>query len=116
MLSASTARLAENSAMLGDPEIVQMKGADEPVAAQRRSGMEERHRAARRAESNVRPRHLLDRAVDGHGAVVGVEVFTTYCESHASRAPFDAVALAARPQASRVLTGRPPAPDTGSGF
>src|SRR5271167_2518606 len=31
MLSASTARLVENSAMLGEPEIVQIKGADEPV-------------------------------------------------------------------------------------
>ena len=59
---------------------------------------------------------LLDRAVDGHGAVVavvgspgigksrlvrevaalaaarGVEVFTTFCESHASQVPFHAVA------------------------
>src|ERR1700726_4463261 len=39
MLSASTARLVENSAMLGEPEIVQIKGADEPVAAQRLLGM-----------------------------------------------------------------------------
>ena len=61
-------------------------------------------------------RGLLDRAIDGHGAVVGVvgppgigksrlvrevaamarqrsvEVFTTFCESHASQVPFHAVA------------------------
>jgi adenylate cyclase len=59
---------------------------------------------------------LLDRAVDGHGAVVGVvgppcigksrlvrevaataaargvEVFTTFCESHTSQVPFHAAA------------------------
>ena len=59
---------------------------------------------------------LLDRAIDGHGAVVGVvgppgigksrlvrevaamaaargvEVFTAFCESHASQVPFHAVA------------------------
>jgi class 3 adenylate cyclase len=124
MLSASTARLVENSAMLGEPEIVQIKGADEPVVAQRLLGMEERHRAARRAESNLVGRRwelsavegLLDRAVDGHGAVVevvglpgigksrlvrevaaiaarrGVDVFTAYCESHATDIPFHVVA------------------------
>jgi adenylate cyclase len=124
MLSASTARLVENSAVLGEPEIVQIKGAGEPVAAQRLLGMEERRRAVGRVESNLVGRRwelsavegLLDRAVDGHGAVVGVvgppgvgksrlmrevaaiagrrgvEVFTTFCESHASQIPFHAVA------------------------
>jgi class 3 adenylate cyclase len=132
MLSASTARLVENSAMLGEPEIVQIKGADEPVAAQRLLGMGEQHRAARRAESNLVGRRwelsavesLLDRAVDGHGAVVGVvgppgigksrlvrevaatassrgvEVFTAFCESHTSQVPFHAVA-----RLLRVTTG-----------
>ena len=61
-------------------------------------------------------RALLDRAIDGHGAVVGVvgppgigksrlvrevaamaaargvEVFTAFCESHTSQVPFHAVA------------------------
>jgi class 3 adenylate cyclase len=124
MLSAFTARLVENSAVLGEPEIVQIKGADEPVAAQRLLGMEERHRAAERAESSLVGRRwemsavegLLDRAIDGHGAVVGVvgpagigksrlvrevaaiarrrnvEVFTTFCESHATDVPFRVVA------------------------
>jgi class 3 adenylate cyclase len=124
MLSESTARLVENSAMLGEPEIVQIKGADEPVAAQRLLGMGDRHRAARRAESNLVGRQwemsavagLLERAIDGHGVVVGVvgspgigksrlarevaalaaahgvDVFTAFCESHASDIPFRVVA------------------------
>ena len=42
MLSASTARLVEGAATLGEPELVQIKGADKPVAAQRLLGMAER--------------------------------------------------------------------------
>src|SRR6201993_4749284 len=80
MLSASTARLVENSAMLGQPEVVQIKGADQPVAACRLLGMGERHRGVHRAESSLVGRRwemsavegLLDRAIDGQGAVVGV--------------------------------------------
>ena len=92
--------------------------------ARRLLGMAERHRVVGRAESNLVGRRwelsavegLLDRAVDGHGAVVsvvgspgigksrlvrevaaiaaarGVEVFTAYCESHASDVPFHVVA------------------------
>src|ERR1700730_2753673 len=124
MLSASTARLVDGAAALGKPELVQIKGADKPVAAQRLVGMEERHRLIERAESNLVGRRwemaavegLLDRAIDGHGAVVGVvgppgigksrlvrevtamaaargvEVFTAFCESHASDIPFHVVA------------------------
>ena len=47
MLSASTARLVDGAAALGEPELVQIKGADEPVAARRLLGMGERHRADR---------------------------------------------------------------------
>ena len=80
MLSASTARLVDGAAALGEPELVRIKGADKPVAAQRLLGMEERHRLIERVESNLVGRRwemsavegLLDRAVDGHGAVVGV--------------------------------------------
>ena len=65
---------------LGEPELVQIKGADKPVAAQRLLGMDEQHRAVGRAESNLVGRRwemsavegLLERAVEGHGAVVGV--------------------------------------------
>ncbi|MFZ3295378.1 ATP-binding protein [Mycobacterium sp.] len=124
MLSASTVRLIEGAATLDEPEVLRVKGADEPVAARRLLGMGDRHRAAGRAESNLVGRRwemsavegLLERAVDGHGAVVEmvgspgigksrlvrevsamaaarrVEVFTAFCESHASQVPFHAVA------------------------
>jgi class 3 adenylate cyclase len=123
MLSASTARLVDGAAALGEPQMVEIKGADEPFLTRRLLGMGERHRAVRRAESNLVGRRwemsavegLLDRAIDGHGAVVGVvgppgigksrlvrevaamagqrglEVFTTFCESHTSQVPFHAV-------------------------
>jgi hypothetical protein len=124
MLSASTARLVDSSAALGEAELVQIKGADEPVPAHRLLGIGDRHRAVGRAESNLVGRQWemaaaegqLQRAVDGHGAVValvgspgigksrlvrevtamaatrGVEVFTASCESHTSQVPFYAVA------------------------
>jgi class 3 adenylate cyclase len=124
MLSASTARLVEGAATLGDSELVEIKGVDEPVAAYRLLGISDGHRVARHAESNLVGRRwelsavegLLDRAIDGHGAVVGVvgppgigksrlarevavlagrrgvEVFTAFCESHTSQVPFHAVA------------------------
>jgi hypothetical protein len=124
MLSASTARLVDGAAALGESELIQIKGADAPVPARRLLGMRGGHRAAWRAESSLVGRRreisavegLLDRAVDGHGAVVGVvgppgigksrlvrevaalavrrgvEVFTAFCESHASQIPFQVVA------------------------
>jgi hypothetical protein len=123
MLSASTARLVDGAAALGEPELVRIKGADEGVPARRLLGMRQ-DRTVRRADSNLVGRRwelsavegLLDRAVDGHGAVVGfvgprgigksrlvreiaamarrrgVEVFTTFCESHTSQVPFHTVA------------------------
>ena len=124
MLSASTARLVDGAAALGEPEMVRIKGADEPVTAHRLLSMGDRHPATERAESRLVGRRwemsavegLLDRAIDGHGAVVGVvgspgmgksrlvrevaalagrggvEVFTGFCESHTSQVPFHAVA------------------------
>ena len=53
MLSASTARLVDGTAPLGEPEMVRIKGADEPVVAHRLLGMGEQHRAIGRAESNL---------------------------------------------------------------
>ena len=123
MLSASTARSVEDAAVLGEPELVRIKGADELVPARSLVGMRQ-DRVVRRAESNLVGRRwemsavegLLDRAVDGHGAVVGVvgppgigksrlvrevaaiaaargvEVFKAFCESHTSQVPFHAVA------------------------
>ena len=80
MLSASTARLVEGAANLGEVELVRIKGAEEPVPARRLLGMADGHRAAGPAESNLVGRRwemaavegLLDRATDGRGAVVGV--------------------------------------------
>ncbi|MFZ3290701.1 ATP-binding protein [Mycobacterium sp.] len=124
LLSASTARLVEGVTTLSEPELVQIKGADEPVAAQRLLGVREGRHAVGRAESNLVGRQwemaaiesLLDRAVDGHGAVVtvvgspgigksrlvrevsaiaarrGVEVLSAYCESHATDIAFHVVA------------------------
>jgi class 3 adenylate cyclase len=124
MLSASTARLVDGAAALSEPEMVRIKGADEPMAAYRLLGIGEQQRGVGRAESNLVGRlwemaaaeGLLKRAVDGHGAVValvgspgigksrvvreiaaiaaarGVDVFTAYCESHATDIPFHVVA------------------------
>jgi class 3 adenylate cyclase len=124
MLSASTARLVEGAATLGEVERVRIKGADQPACAQRLLGVPERRHAVGRAESNLVGRRwemgavegLLERAIDGHGAVVtvvgspgigksrlvrevaaiaaerGVDVFAAYCESHASDVPFHVVA------------------------
>src|SRR5262249_7121676 len=104
--------------------MVCIKGVEEPVAAFRLVGMGEGHRAVGRAESKLVGRRwelsavegLLNRAVDGHGAVVGVvgspgigksrlvredsamarsrgvQVFTAFCESHTNQVPFHAIA------------------------
>jgi adenylate cyclase len=124
MLSVSTARLVEGTSTLGEVELVQIKGADAPVPARRLLGMCESHRTGGRTESNLVGRRwemsavegLLDRATDGHGAVIGVvgspgigksrlvrevtvmaeargmDVFTAYCESHTNDVPFYVVA------------------------
>ena len=95
------------------------------MGAHRLLGIGDQHHAVRGAESNLVGRRwemsavegLLDRAIDGYGAVVGVvglswhrqepsgargcramaaargvEVFTAFCESHTSQVPFHAVA------------------------
>ena len=80
MLSASTARLASGATALGEPELVRIKGANQPVPARRLLGMRVQHRSVSRAESKLVGRRwemsaveaLLERAVAGEGAVVGV--------------------------------------------
>src|SRR6478752_2666832 len=80
MLSASTARLVDDAAALSEPEMLRIKGADQPVSAHRLLGIREEHRAVERTESNLVGRQwemaaaegLLQRAVDGHGAVVAL--------------------------------------------
>ena len=124
MLSAATARLVDGAAALGEPELLRIKGAEEPVPAHRLLSMGQQQRVVGRPESNLVGRRwemsaaegLLGRAIEGHGAVVGVvgspgigksrlvreiaamavargvEVFTAFCESHTSQVPFHAVA------------------------
>jgi class 3 adenylate cyclase len=124
LLSASTARLVDRAAILSPTELVRIKGADKPVSAQRLLGMEAQRHAAGRVESDLVGRQwemvavaeLLERAVNGYGAVVGfvgepgigksrlvrevsamaaareIEVFTTFCEPHTSQVPFHTVA------------------------
>ena len=80
VLSVATARLVEGAAALGEPEMVHIKGVNEPVTAYRLLGIGDRHRATERAESNLVGRRwemsavegLLDRALGGYGAVVEV--------------------------------------------
>ncbi len=80
MLSASTARLVAGAAVLGEPEMVSIKGADEPVAAHRLMGVSDRDRRVAGAESALVGRRremaaveaLLQRAMEGHGSVVTV--------------------------------------------
>src|ERR1700722_5565293 len=124
MLSASTARLVEGAARLGERELVRIKGTESPVPAHRLLGMADEARGAGNAESDLVGRRwemsavegLLERVIDGHGAVLGVvgppgigksrlvreattmagrcgaEVFTAFCESHTSQVPFHVVA------------------------
>ena len=124
MLSQSTARLVDGVAALGEPEMVQIKGAVEPVPTCRLLGMGQPRHAIRRAQSELVGRRwelskvegLLDRAIEGRGAVAclvgppgigksrlvrevaamaaarNTEVFTAFCESHVSQVPFQAVA------------------------
>ena len=121
MLSESTARLVEGAVVLAEPEIVQIKGAREPVPAHRLIATTSDHR--RRSDPQLVGRTwelstitgILDEAIGGAGYVIGVlgppgigksrivreaaalaasrgvKVFTTYCESHTSDIPFHAV-------------------------
>ena len=124
MLSASTARLVDGAAVLGEPEWVRIKGADEPVMARRlvaggaqpaQMGLPGNALVGRRWELNVShacwigPSVVMGAVVDvtgppgiGKSRLVcevtalarrrGVEVFSTFCESHAADIPFHVVA------------------------
>ncbi|GAT12428.1 ATP-binding protein [Mycolicibacterium novocastrense] len=128
MLSESTARLVDGVAVLGEPERVRIKGAEEPVAAHRLISISRLHRPDRRDESPLVGRRwelaaaagLLEGAIDGHGAVVGlvgppgigksrlarevaaladrrgIEVVRSFCESHTKQVPFHALAALLR--------------------
>ncbi len=80
MLSVSTARLVENTASLGDPELVEIKGSDQPVTARRLRGVSDRNTPGSGGLSSLVGRRwemsavegLLERALEGHGEVVTV--------------------------------------------
>jgi adenylate cyclase len=124
MLSESTARLVEHAARLGEPQMVRIKGAAEPVHARQLLAIAEDQRPRTRRDTVLIGRQheisLLDetlgRAIAGEGSVMGVkgppgigksritreaadiaarhgvEVVSTFCESHSSEIPFNAVA------------------------
>jgi adenylate cyclase len=79
MLSESTARLVDNAVVLGDSELVQIKGSDAPVAARRLLAIAERQ-PRRRGESTLIGRTwelntingILDEAIAGAGCVVNI--------------------------------------------
>jgi class 3 adenylate cyclase len=79
MVSESTARLVEGGAMLTEPELVHIKGAELPVSARRLLGIATDRRTDR-VETTFVGRQwemgalsaILDRAVNGNGCVVGV--------------------------------------------
>ena len=80
MLSESTARLVQHAAVLGEPETVRIKGADDPVPARRLLGMQTPHAAVGRGESRMVGRRwemaaiagILERSIEGNGAVVAL--------------------------------------------
>jgi adenylate cyclase len=124
MLSESTARLVEKTAMLGDLEMAPIKGGHAPVRARRLLGITGQHELTGSGQAALVGRDLevttlaglLDRSLGGGGCVVcvagpagigktrlvgeavrlaigrGVEVFSTFCESHTSDVPFHVVA------------------------
>jgi class 3 adenylate cyclase len=122
MLSDSTARLVEGIAALGDPQLVHIKGTADPAAARlllsvaaQRTGVSVSTLVGRDWELSTLAT-MLDRSIAGRGSVIGVvgppgigktrltaeavklaeslgvEVFSTFCESHASDVPFHVVA------------------------
>ena len=122
MLSDSTARLVEGAAVLDDPQLVRIKGAQDAVPARRllsvapqRTGVSYSTLVGREWELATLSA-MLDRSAAGRGCVVGVvgppgigktrltaeaarlakslavEVFSTFCESHATDIPFHVVA------------------------
>ena len=79
MVSELTARLVENTAMLGESELVAIKGADDPVPARRLFGIATGRRADRAPTRFVGRdwemgalKGMLDRSAAGNGCVVGV--------------------------------------------
>jgi adenylate cyclase len=79
MLSESTARLLPNTVVLGEPELVRIKGSEAPVPARRLLAIGD-HAPGRRGESTLVGRTweigtvtaILDEAIGGAGCVVNI--------------------------------------------
>jgi adenylate cyclase len=79
MISDSTAHLVQDIAQLGPPELMRVKGSDDPVAGRRLLGIAA-HRREDRAEPSFVGREwemgalagILDQSIGGKGRVVGV--------------------------------------------
>jgi len=147
MLSESTARLVGTTAVLGERQLVHVKGSAEAVPAYLLQTVAAHTGGAGRSDTALVGRQwelnavaaVLDRSIGGHGCVVGVagpagigksrlvyeaaelargrgvEVFGTFCESHASDVPFQVVSRLLREstqvsdlgdEAARALVGR----------
>jgi adenylate cyclase len=123
LLSESTARLVERAAVLGDPQLMRIKGTVDPVCARQLVAVSApRERIGGRVSTLVGREWelaaltaMLDRSIEGHGCVAGVvgppgigksrivaetasvaasrgvQVFSTFCESHTSEVPFHTV-------------------------
>ncbi|MCV7196385.1 adenylate/guanylate cyclase domain-containing protein [Mycobacterium angelicum] len=80
MLSESTARLVDGAAVLGEPELVQIKNRTDPVAARRLLSIGGRREPSALRESTLVGREwelpalaaALDRSINGRGSVVGL--------------------------------------------
>lgn len=80
MLSESTARLVENTVVLGRPELVRIKGADDPVSARELVAVaESRDRTGPHASTLIGREWelaaltaMLDRSIRGYGAVAAL--------------------------------------------
>jgi adenylate cyclase len=79
MISESTARLVENTAVLAEPELVQIKGVNDPLPVRRLMGVAE-HQPRRRGEPTLVGRTwemntitgILEDAISGAGYVVNI--------------------------------------------
>ena len=124
MLGESTARLVEGAAVLGEAEMVRVKGVQDAVPARSLVSMAAQSSRTGASYSRLVGRDwevamlaaMLGRSIEGRGSVVGVvgppgigktrlareavqlaksrgvEVFSTFCESHATDVPFRVLA------------------------
>jgi class 3 adenylate cyclase len=101
MLSESTARLVEHAAVLGESELMNIKGADAAVPARRLLGMSSGHGVVPRQEASLVGRRwemaaldaVVDRTIGGRGGVVNVVGAPGIGKSRTAR---EAAGLAAR--------------------